>query len=204
MVMQFTPADHARIAAAIRSAERRTSGEIVCVLAHRSGEYGHMPALWSALFALAAPWPMMALTHLSAQRIFLVQCAIFAGLLLVFSIDRIRMLLVPRAVQRARAHRAAVEQFHTRGLGRTAARNSILIYVSLTEHYARIIADEGLDSRVEQGEWQKAVDALVAEIAEGRVAQGFIAAITLCADVLALHYPPGDETNHLPDRIYLV
>ena len=89
--MQFTPADHARIAAAIRSAETRTSGEIVCVLAHRSGEYGHMPALWSALFALAAPWPMMALTHLSAQRIFLVQCAIFAGLLLVFSIDRIRM-----------------------------------------------------------------------------------------------------------------
>lgn len=202
--MQFTPADHARIAAAIRSAETRTSGEIVCVLAHRSGEYGHMPALWSALFALAAPWPMMALTHLSAQRIFLVQCAIFAGLLLVFSIDRIRMLLVPRAVQRARAHRAAVEQFHTRGLGRTGARNSILIYVSLAEHYARIIADEGLDSRVEQGEWQKAVDALVAEIAEGRVAQGFIAAITLCADVLALHYPPGDETNHLPDRIYLV
>ena len=202
--MQFTPADHARIAAAIRSAETRTSGEIVCVLAHRSAEYGHMPALWSALFALAAPWPMMALTHLSAQRIFLVQCAIFAGLLLVFSIDRIRMLLVPRAVQRARAHRAAVEQFHTRGLGRTAARNSILIYVSLTEHYARIIADEGLDSRVEQGEWQKAVDALVAEIAEGRVAQGFIAAIALCADVLALHYPPGDETNHLPDRIYLV
>ncbi len=202
--MQFTPADHARIAAAIRCAETRTSGEIVCVLAHRSGEYGHMPVLWSALFALATPWPMMALTHLSAQRIFLLQCAIFAGLLLVFSIDRIRMLLVPRAVQRARAHRAAVEQFHTRGLSRTGARNSILIYVSLAEHYARIIADEGLDSRVEQGEWQKAVDALVAEIAKGHVAQGFIAAIAPCADVLALHYPPGDETNHLPDRIYLV
>jgi putative membrane protein len=204
MVMQFTPGDHARIAEAIRTAEKRTSGEIVCVLAHRSGDYGHMPALWSALVALAAPWPMMALTQLSAQRIFLVQYAIFAGLLLVFSIDRLRMLLVPRAVQRARAHRAAVEQFHTRGLSRSTARNSILIYVSLAEHYARIIADEGIDSRVVQAEWQTAVDALVAEIAKDHVAQGFVDAITLCADVLARHYPPGEETNRLPDRIYLI
>ncbi|MDB5642873.1 MAG: hypothetical protein JWN07_2190 [Hyphomicrobiales bacterium] len=202
--MQFTPEDHARIAAAIRAAEARTSGEIVCVLARSSGEYGHVPALWSALFALAAPWPMMALTNLSAQRIFLVQCAIFAVLLLVFSIDHIRMLLVPRAVQRARAHRAAIEQFHTRGLSRTTERNGILIYVSLAEHYARIVADEGIDAKVDQTAWRKGVDALVSEIAEDRVAQGFVNAIELCADVLAQHYPPDEATNHLPDRIYLV
>ena len=201
--MQFTPADHARIAEAIRTAEQRTSGEIVCVLAHSSGDYGHVPVLWSALLALAAPWPMMALTHMSAQRIFLVQCAIFAALLLVLSIGRIRMMLVPRAVQRARAHRAAVEQFHTRGLSRTAARNGILIYVSLTERYARIIADEGIDALAGHDDWRKAVDALVAEIAEDRVAQGFVDAIGLCADVLARHYPPDEDTNRLPDRIYL-
>lgn len=203
--MEFTPADHARIADAIRAAEARTSGEIVCVLARSSGEYGHVPALWSALFALAAPWPLMALTELSAQRIFLVQAAVFVVLLLVFSVDHIRMLLVPRAVQRARAHRAALEQFFTRGLSRTAQRNGVLIYVSLAERYARIVADEGAASKVEQNEWRKAIDALVAQIADDRLADGFIEAIDLCADVLARHYPAaGADANRLPDRLYLV
>jgi putative membrane protein len=204
MVMEFTPTDHARIAEAIRHAEARTSGEIVCVLARSSGEYGHVPALWSALFALAAPWPLMALTELSAQHIFLIQCAIFVALLLVFSIEHFRMLLVPRAVQRARAHRAALEQFYTRGLSRTTERNGVLIYVSLAEHYARIIADDGVASKVGQDAWRKAIDALVSQIAEEHVAEGFVEAIALCADVLARHFPADDKTNHLPDRIYLV
>lgn len=202
--MDFTPADHARIADAIRRAEARTSGEIVCVLARSSGEYGHAPALWSALLALAAPWPLMALTELSAQRIFLVQCAVFVVLLLVFSIERLRMLLVPRAAQRARAHRAALEQFYTRGLSRTAARNGVLIYVSLAERYARIVADEGAASKAGQDAWRKAVDALVSQIAEERVAQGFVDAIDICADVLARDFPPRETDNRLPDRIYLV
>lgn len=202
--MEFTPGDHARIADAIRAAEARTSGEIVCVLARSSSEYGHVPALWSALFALAAPWPLMALTELSAQRIFLIQCAIFVALLLLFSIDPLRRLLVPRAVQRARAHRAALEQFYTRGLSRTAERNGVLIYVSLAEHYIRIIADDGVASKVSQAAWRRAVDALGSHIAQDRIADGFVEAVELCADVLAAHYPPDDAHNHLPDRIYLV
>lgn len=202
--MNFSPEDHARIAEAIRQAEMRTSGEIVCVLARSSGEYGHVPALWAALFALAAPWPLMAMTELSAQRIFLVQAAVFVVLLLVFSIEALRMQLVPRAVQRTRAHRAALEQFFTRGLSRTPQRNGVLIYVSLAERYARIVADEGVDAKAGQQEWRKAVDALVAHVAEDRIADGFVTAIGLCADVLARHFPPETGGDHLPDRIYLV
>ena len=202
--MEFTTADHARIAAAIHAAEKRTSGEIVCVLAQQSSDYGHVPALWSALFALATPWPLLALTALSAQRIFLVQIAVFVVLGLVLTLTRLRMRLVPRAVKRARAHRAALEQFVTRGLTRTPARNGILIYVSLAEHYVRILADDGIAGHAGQHEWQNAVDALVAHIAQNRVADGFIAAIDFCADVLARHYPPTPGANALPDRIYLV
>jgi putative membrane protein len=205
MVMDFTPADHARIADAIRAAEARTSGEIVCVLARSSGEYGHVPALWSALFALAAPWPLMALTELSAQRIFLIQTAVFVALALVFSIDHFRMLLVPRAVQRARAHRAALEQFYTRGLSRTQQSNGVLIYVSLAERYARIVADDGVASKVGQEAWRKAIDALVGQIADGHLADGFVEAIDLCADVMSKIYPAeASGANHLPDHIYLV
>ncbi|MDB5594316.1 MAG: hypothetical protein JWM36_1277 [Hyphomicrobiales bacterium] len=202
--MEFSTADHARISDAIRVAETRTSGEIVCVFARSSSDYSHVPVLWGAVGALAAPWPLMALTDLSVQRIFLAQIAVFVALTLLLSLPALRMMLVPRSVRRARAHRAAVEQFFTRGLSRTKERNGILIYVSLAEHYARIVADEGIAAKAQQAEWQQAIDTLVTHAREDRVADGFIAAMNICAEVMAQHYPPGGDENLLPNRVYVI
>lgn len=202
--MEFTQADHDRISGAIRSAETRTSGEIVCVLARSSSDYSFVPVLWSAVAALAAPWPLIVFTQLSVQRIYLSQIAVFVVLTLIFSLPAFRMMLVPRNIRRARAHRAAVEQFFTRGLSRTPARNGILIYVSLAEHYARIVADEGIAEKAGRQDWQTAVDTLVAHAREDRVVDGFVAAVDLCADVLARHYPPEPGGGVLPNRVYVV
>jgi putative membrane protein len=77
--------------------------------------------------------------------------------------------------------------------------------VSLTEHYARIIADDGIASRVPQREWQEAVDVLIAHIRNDRITDGFVAAIDLCGRELARHFPRTDESrNKLPDRIYVI
>ena len=92
-----------------------------------------------------------------------------------------------------------------RGLARKKDRSGILIFVSLAERYARIIADDGIAARVPQAEWQAAVDALVAHMRDGRIADGFVTAIDLCGEKLATHFPraatSGDE---LPDRIYVI
>jgi len=81
----------------------------------------------------------------------------------------------------------------------------VLIFVSLAEHYARIIADEGIAAKVDQKEWQVAIDTLTAQMREGHVAEGFLAAIAICGEVLARHAPPGAEPQaELPDRLYLI
>src|SRR5207248_1375734 len=49
LVMPISKEDHAAIAAAIRSAEQRTSGQIVCVLMRSASEYYYVPVLWAAL-----------------------------------------------------------------------------------------------------------------------------------------------------------
>ncbi|MBP7242473.1 hypothetical protein [Amaricoccus sp.] len=73
------------------------------------------------------------------------------------------------------------------------------------ERYARIIADDDIDAFVPQSFWQGAVDALVGHVREGRVADGFIAAIETCGAVLAEHFPNADgNPNELPDRIYFI
>jgi putative membrane protein len=202
--MAITKEDHAMIAAAIRSAEERTSGQIVCVLMRSSSEYFYVPVLWAALLALVAPWPMIVLTQWSVQRIFLIQIVVFAVAVVVLSWPPLRIALVPPAVRRARAHRAAIEQFYARGLTLTKDRTGVLIFVSLAERYARIVADEGIAAKVSSREWQMAVDALTAHMRDGRIAQGFIAAIERCGAVLAAHAPPTGAGDELPDRIYVM
>jgi putative membrane protein len=201
--MEISGEDHVRIAEAIRAAEQKTSGEIVCVLARSSSEYHSAPVLVGALLALLAPWALVFLTQWSIERILLAQLAIFVLATLICSVTPIGMVLVPRRIQRTRAHRAAMEQFHIRGLGRLQERAGILIFVSLTERYARIIADDHLAAKVPAGEWRSAVDALTAHMKDHRIAEGFVAAVERCGAVLSEH-APGAQSGKLPDRIYLV
>jgi putative membrane protein len=202
--MTFTAEDHAAIAAAIAAAEKKTSAQFVCVLAHASSDYAHVPIIWASVLALLTPWPLIEFTEWSVQRIFLVQLVIFIVCALIFSWMPLRLALVPRAVRRARAHRAALEQFVLRRVAHTKNRNGVLIFVSLAERYARILADEGIAQKVHAAEWQATVDALVSHVRRGRIAAGFTAAIERCGAVLAAHAPHDGSANELPDRLYVM
>jgi putative membrane protein len=202
--MQFDKDDYEAVAAAIGAAEQKTSGQIVCVLAHSSSGYVHVPILWAVALALFTPWPLIDFTQMSVQRIFLLQLVVFIVAGLFFSWMPLRLLLVPRAVQRARAHRAAIEQFVVRGISHTKNRTGVLIFMSLAEHYARIIADEGIAAKVQATEWQAAIDALTAHMRDDQIAAGFTAAIERCGEVLARHAPPDGSPNELPDRLYVM
>jgi putative membrane protein len=202
--MRFTKADHDAVSAAIREAERQTCGQLVCVLAHSSSAYVHIPILWASVLALITPWPLILFTQWSVERIFMTQLAVFIVAGLAVSFMPLRLALVPKAVKRARAHRAALEQFMLRGITRTKNRSGVLIFVSLAEHYARIIADEGIAAKVGNSEWQAAIDALTAHMRDGRIAAGFTAAIERCSTVLAAHAPPDGSPNELPDRLYVI
>jgi putative membrane protein len=201
--MEFTAEDHAAVAAAVGEAEKHTSAQFVCVLAHASSDYAHVPILWASALALLAPWPLIEFTQWSVQRIFLIQLAVFIVFALAFSWMPLRFALVPRAVRRARAHRAALEQFVVRRVAHTKNRSGVLIFVSLAERYVRIIADEGIAAKVQNSEWQAAVDSLVGHMRDGRIVEGFTAAIECCGTVLAAHAPPDGAGNELPDRLYV-
>jgi putative membrane protein len=194
-----------RVSAAIKSAEAKTSGEIVCVVARASSDYMSFSIAWAALISLITPWLLIVLTTLSVQRIFLAQIVIFVVLFLAFSESALQRVLIPRAVRRAAAHRAAMEQFMIRGMARKKNRASVLIFASLAEHYARIVADEGIASKVDQSVWQEAIQSLLSHAGKGDIAEGFVIAVQKCGQVLAEHFPPEPEQeDQLPDRIYLI
>ena len=128
------------IEAAFGAAQQRTRAPIVCVLARASANYEFAPLLASGFLGLLTPWPLLMFTQLSAQRIFLAQLVVCFACERDLMLSRFRFLLTPRGAQRANAHRAALTQFQLRELDRIAERSGVLIYVSLAERYARVIA----------------------------------------------------------------
>ncbi len=197
--------DHHRIGDAIKAAEATTAGEIVCVLARASSDYMSYATAWSALIALIAPWLLIALTSFSVYEILLAQVVIFVALFLILSESSLSRVLVPRRARRVHAHRAAMEQFVIRRMTRKQNRAGVLIFVSLAERYARIVADDGIASKVHQSVWQDAIDALLERAGAGEVVEGLVMAVEKCGKVLAEHFPPErDDRDELPDRVYLI
>ncbi len=203
--MKYQPVDRIRIAEAVAKAEVRTSGEIVCVLARASAGYALFPLVWAAALALVTPAPLIAATELPIQRIYGLQLLVFAIAAVVLSYSPIRMLLVPRNIQRTRAHDTALRQFRIRGIGGTLGENGILIFVSLAERYARIVVDDAIAAAIPESEWKSIVDNLVAHIREGRITEGYLAAIERSGELLAEKFPPSlQHRDELPNKMILI
>ncbi|HVU41278.1 MAG TPA: TPM domain-containing protein [Xanthobacteraceae bacterium] len=197
--------DRTRIRDAVAAAEANTSGEIFPVVAEASDDYRLVPILWATIIALIVPLPLIFLTLWPASLIFLVQLAAFVVLAVVFSLDAIRPLLLPQSVKREAARALAIRQFMAHGLHTTELRTGVLIFVSLAERHAEIIADEGIARQVDPMVWQNVMERLTSAIRAGRLADGLVAAIGEAGTVLAQHFPPrSGDRNELPDDLVLL
>lgn len=199
----FSDEDHARISNAIRTIEAETSGEMVCVVARRCEPYQIIAMMWS-LFAgllasaLAAPfWGSLPVVWLIAGQILVVVLALGAQQYMP-----LRMALVPRAVKRRRARRLAHTQFLDQGLHMTDGRTGILIFAAMAEHYVEIIADRGINDRVDPAVWNATIGDFTGQMRKGRTVDAFEGAIMACGGLLKAHAPrPMRNPNELPDHL---
>ena len=204
----LTQDEHNRIADAIRSAEARTSGEIICVLARSSDGYFYpaafavtialMLASLIAAVALERMWVILPMWQFAAAQLL----ALVTALLLLWRWPALRIRFVPRALRYRRAHRNAVEQFLARNIHVTENRTGVLIFLSLAERYAEVIADAGINAHVPQERWNAIVADLISHAARGDIVGGYEGAIAACGDMLAEAFPPasGNE-NELDDHL---
>lgn len=200
--------EHRRIAQAIREAEAKTSGEIYCVMAHASDSYFFPAALVVAVsmlvaafcvaLALEAWWISIRLPVFAATLLL----AFAAALAVLYAMPSLCIRLAPRRWQFARAHDNALKQFLAKNVHITAERTGVLVFVSLAERYAEVVADSGINAKVPQPLWDGIVAGLVDHARGDRLADGFVAATMAVGDLLAAHFPvkPGDA-NELDDHL---
>lgn len=218
----MSEADHARVSDAVHAAEAGTAGEIVTIVADHSDRYLDVALWWSVVagvFALAAlaafpgfyldllsqlsggwvsEWSVAELLEL-ALAVFVIK---FGAARLILQWLPLRLFLTPRIARASRVRRRAIRYFKVGAERRTAGRTGILIYLSLAEHMAEIVADEAIHSVVPPEAWGEAMAHLIAEVRKGRVTDGMIAAISDVGVILAEHFPRAeDDKNELPDRL---
>ena len=210
------------VSAAVTEAESATSGEIVTVLAEASDGYTDVALLWAAgaaftamsVFAafpepfldtwdaLFAGWGHQWTTGELASMVIALGLLKFLGVMLVQQWAPLKFALIPGPVKTMRVHDQAVRQFKVGARGRTTGHTGVLIYLSMREHRAEIVADESIAAKVPAEVWGEAMGDMLAHIAKGRVAEGLAVGIRDVGHVLAEHFPRGaDDVNELPDRL---
>lgn len=222
MVTHLTEQDRANISAAVAAAEANSDGEIVTVATPISDSYHDVALHWALvpLFAVLAwaAWRPSALTWWydflfggwnpeptmsELLTLLLVFAALkFTVVLLILRWMPLRLALTPGATKHRRVRRRAVSIFLAAASGRTAERTGILIYLSLAERRAEIVADEAITKVTTPEVWGDAMAVMIADLREGRPGDGICAAVEKVGAILAEHFPKSDNNpNELPDAL---
>ena len=221
-MLRLSETDHALVTAAVTEAESRSNGEIVTIVADRSDAYHDVglhyavlvmllvPVVWGLLPQSLVDWGIglvLGWNHELTRGEFMT--LLFVKLAGAFLVVRyalawmpLRMALTPRATKARRVRRRAVQYFKVGAERRTVGRTGVLLYLSLAERRAEIVADEAIDSRVTSEVWGAAMAALIREVKAGQPGEGMAQAVKLIGDVLAKHFPKSaTDRNELPDRL---
>jgi len=198
MHVKLTDHEKARIADAVRAAEKNTSGQIVPLIVGASHHYPHVGLLGGLIAMFSAL--LLALWTPAASRPFLLTAilvaAFVAGLLATRFFPAVKRALLDHHIADAEVHRRATLAFVEHGVAETHDRTGVLIMVSLFERRVQIIADSGVHQSAGPGEWDHAVQVLLAGVRDGSVVDGMCRAIAKCGDVLAKQFPAYPGENH--------
>ena len=126
----------------------------------------------------------------------------FVALLAAQQWQPLKFWLIPNPVKTARAHEQAIKHFKVGAERRTHGRTGVLIYLSMREHRAEIVADDSIAEKVDAEVWGEAMGDMLVLIKRGQIAEGMAAGVRDVGFVMSQHFPRGEfDENELPDRL---
>jgi putative membrane protein len=199
----FTDAEKERIQQAVTAAESKTAGEIVPLIVTSSARYTEIELLGlvSGLFVgvvvewfWSDPWGS---EYLNLWPVIGAVVGFFIG-----RMETMKRLVASKTRIAEAVHMLALASFSEHGLHYTRDHTGILILVSLLEHRVEVLADRGINAKVESGTWDEIVHILTAGLKSNQACDAFCRAIERCGEILAAHFPrAADDKDELPNRL---
>jgi putative membrane protein len=208
----FTPEEQAQIRDAVAHVEQQSHGEIVPVIIDSASDYSRSVARSSFMLTMAlAAFCLWIIPAAESAQLFW-QLPVGATIcfvtfwIILEQIPPLKRMLLSRAEIDSAMESRALELFTRHGIYKTREHSGILILISLLEHRVEILADEGINARVDVEEWQKVADEIAAGLKQGNACAAICSAIARCEALLVTHFPHSREsaaadTNELPNLI---
>ncbi|WP_309887619.1 hypothetical protein [Archangium sp.] len=215
----FTEEAQQRIAGSVTQAESHTSAELLPVVAGSSGRYDRaedIVGLWVGLGALgvtwllvqgveAAPWGELRPTLGLPSVVGLVLGGWVVGVLLAHLLPGLRRLFIPRAELAEEVDKAARQAFFDRRVHHTEGASGLLIYVSLFERRAVLLADAQVLEKLGQPKLDALCAGLVEELKQGAYVDGLCRTLKQAGLALGEVLPrQGDDRDELPNALAVV
>jgi putative membrane protein len=203
-----------RLANTIAEAEKKTSGEIKLMIVKRSSK---LPDVFKVLMLFFATM-LMILCWYERENWFLysgffytrylsyigvVVLVLSAMLAWIFArFEFVQRLVTRPSVLAQWVWLRAELEFHREGLGKTVDRTGILILLSVFERRAVVLADKGINEKLDKNVWQEVINSVVDGVKKGQLADNLELAIKQCGNLLAKHFPiKPDDTNELSNTV---
>lgn len=195
----------------VAAAELKTSGEIVPMVVRRSSTIGHVPVILFCVLVLlwlSFDFTVFLETSLSGWIYWLanVACvvALFAVAILLAKISFVQRNLISKADLVAQVNLRAELEFYEANIFNTKGSTGILLFVSLMEHRAAVLADKAINEKVPSETWQEVCHLLISEIKKGDMETAFAKAIDRCSEILKPHFPVVKaDVNELKNHLIL-
>lgn len=96
----------------------------------------------------------------------------------------------------------ALAEFYRLGMDKTRDRTGILLFILLKDRKFQILADEGINKKVDQNIWDEIASELSDYFKKGKYVEGIIKTVKKMGEVLSTHFPcKPDDTNELSDEV---
>lgn len=96
----------------------------------------------------------------------------------------------------------AEKEFYKLNMHSTRDNTGILLFLLLTKRKFYILADKGINEKVDQFVWDGIRDEMQKEFREGHFSGGMILGLDRVGKILSQHFPiKSDDTNELSNRI---
>ncbi len=107
------------------------------------------------------------------------------------------------ALQKRKSVRGLAEKEFVRlNMHATRDKTGILLYLLLRERQFYILADEGINAKVQKNTWEKIRDDIEHRFRNGNFTEGLVNGIEQVGNILGMHFPlKPDDTNELSNKV---
>ena len=196
--------DKIKIRKAVEDVEKITSGEIVPMIV--SSSYHYPVSNIAGGFTLGMIISLAVVFITGDQNLWFFLSIFMISFILMREVTKrvlpLKKFFISRNEINEEVEEAAITAFYKNGLYKTRDETGVLLFISVFEKKVWVLADRGINEKVDYSEWKHIVNYITEGIHEKNQGDAIASAVSRVGEILREHFPiKPDDTDELDNLI---